>query len=370
MLPLIVFSKAYLISAPSGINDPARMSRRINDIRHDRACGRMRTRALAVEHDRVKHISVNHDPVEYSVHGKKRAVRTNHIRRDLGIIGAVHLAAGSKQSYDPAKLLSVKHILFCHMGDALRRNRLIIDLLSCHYRAKDRYLAAGIISFDVRFRIALRVTLLLRLLENTGHLASVMVHLGQDIIRRSVQYACYLIDIIYRQHAARQGTDDRYASADARFIHEIHVMFDGELHKLNALRRNEVLVGSDHALAGLEHAAYEFKRRMLSAHGLNHDLDLRVVDNNVDIMNKNTLYRIPGKFPQVQNIFYPEFFAQVSLDNRLIGINNIVYARTNRPITHNSYLNHKKSLSMLQILQTGISPDLLNLCNTVSIQLP
>ena len=128
--------------------------------------------------------------------------------------------AGRDQFDRHFQFLCVKHIFLCDLCDTFCINILKINLLPGDERRKDRDLAAGIISFHIRFRIALRIAVVLSLFQDLIIISPFIKHLTEHIVGCSIQDACDFFDLVCCQ-AGIQCADDRDAAAHARFKQEI-----------------------------------------------------------------------------------------------------------------------------------------------------
>ena len=75
-----------------------------------------------------------------------------------------------------------------------------------------------------------------------------------------------------------------------------------------------------HAFARLQAAFYKGICRFNASHYLHNNLDLRVIDDNVDIMDDLLLDRISREIPEIKNIFDIDLVSRPLIDDRAVRI--------------------------------------------------
>ena len=127
--------------------------------------------------------------------------------RHDGVVFSVLLPDPCQQLDEQVHFLRVQEVLMGDLRDAFRMDLLIADGLSRHEGSQDGDLAAGVVPFHIRFGIALRIALFLGLLQAFLKAASVLGHMGEDVIGGPVQDAADQLDLFRRERHV-QGTDD------------------------------------------------------------------------------------------------------------------------------------------------------------------
>ena len=100
-----------------------------------------------------------------------------------------------------------------------------------------------------------------------------------------------------------QGADDGNAATHAGFKQKVDMLFGGDGQQLGALGGNQLLVGSDHRLAGLQAGLYKVIGRVQAAHHFHHHRNFGVTKDDVKVLDKFIAVRKLGKIPQIQDIF-------------------------------------------------------------------
>ena len=99
------------------------------------------------------------------------------------------MAADAKELDCAVKLLRITEIIGINLRNALTGNLRELDVSSGNKGSQNRNLAAGIVALNIRLRILLRIAVVLCLLQRDLKRKSFLLHLGQNVVRRSVQDA-------------------------------------------------------------------------------------------------------------------------------------------------------------------------------------
>ena len=113
--------------------------------------------SASIEHGRAQHISHNEDSVEHICHRIQRVLRVHEDRHDLQIDLSIFIHAGSEELDRRTHMCRVAGIHGSDFCDSLGRDLLVVYFFSCCDRSQDRDLSAGVISFNICLRVALRV---------------------------------------------------------------------------------------------------------------------------------------------------------------------------------------------------------------------
>ena len=171
------------------------------------------------------------------------------------------------------------------------RNTLRIDLAAEPDGHQDRDLRARIVSIDVGRRIRLGIAQGLGLFQRIGKRQPLGVHARQDVIAGAVEDAGDAKQPISRQPFAHRA-DDGNAARDRRLEQQLALHLPRERQQLDAVRRDELLVGGDHRLAGLQRSPNQLSRRLETAHQLDDDMSVRV-DHRVEAVGPLHVRRNP-----------------------------------------------------------------------------
>ena len=138
---------------------------------------------------------------------------------------------------------------------------------------------------DIERGIGLRVAHGLGFLQDFPEVASLVGHLGQDVVAGAVDDAEGREDAIGGQ-ALLDGADQRDAPCDGGLEPDHHTVLPRLGEDLRAVMGQEGLVGGDHVLAGGERFQDKRAGGLEAAHQLDHDLHRRVVQHLVRIADQ------------------------------------------------------------------------------------
>ena len=167
----------YFLFVPEAHDHLALMSRTVDDIRYDRTGGGKLTGAPSVIHGISQHIAGDKYGIEHTVyHGKRmlfgKQERCYHNLRSIVINGA----ASAQQLDGMIRGIGIFEIRRGDLRDALGGNLLGIHIFAEHQGRQDRNLTAGIVAFHIRFRITLRISLVLCFLQHGGKISALFFH--------------------------------------------------------------------------------------------------------------------------------------------------------------------------------------------------
>ena len=144
---------------------------------------------------------------------------------------------------------------------------------------------------DVGRGIGLGEALRLRLGQHVGIGHVVLGHAGEHVVRRAVHDAHNGIDAV-RDERVLHRIDDGDAAAHAGLERDLLARFLGGAHDLLAVRGHERLVRRDHVLAGTESAQHHVARHGGAADELDDDVDVRVVQDVVEVLREDVLHAV------------------------------------------------------------------------------
>ena len=99
-------------------------------------------------------------------------------------------------------------------------------------------------------------------------------------------------------------------------------------------------VGCRHALSRFQTPFYKCIRRFYSTHYFHYDLNFRIINDHINVMNYLFLYRISRKISQIKNIFDTDFISCSLIDNILIFFEHFYNSRTDCAISQYRYTYH------------------------------
>ena len=120
-------------------------------------------------------------------------------------------------------------------------------------------------------------------------------HLRQHIVRRPVDNPHNLRDAVRRQ-ALLQRLDDGNAPADARLIEEVDIVLSRCSIELGKMLCNDILIRRDDVLARRHRTQHIVLGGRESAHHLDHNRDLRIIQDLVKIVCKRNALSLGTMF--------------------------------------------------------------------------
>ena len=123
----------------------------------NRAGGRELSGSASVEHGGSEHVSDYLDPVKYIGHSVQRIFGIHKDRCNLKIHLSVTVYTRSEELDRRSHAGRIAGIQPGDLCNSLRRDLLVIDFFSGNNCGQDRDLSAGVVAFNIRLRIALRV---------------------------------------------------------------------------------------------------------------------------------------------------------------------------------------------------------------------
>ena len=115
----------------------------------------------------------------------------------------------------------------------------------------------------------------------------ILRHLRQNIIRSSVDDTHDLSQVIGRQ-TLLQRTDNRNAACHSRLKHQIAAMLFRRVQHFFSMLRQQILIGRHHMLSSMKCLRNISLRRFDTAHNLDDNLYLRIVQNLLPVVGKKT----------------------------------------------------------------------------------
>ena len=184
-----------------------------------------------------------------------------------GLLGAGHLADGA------GEIAGVTEVDGGDGGDGLGDDLFRIDGDAKGEAHEDRELGAGIEAADVFSGVGLGIASLLRLSQHRG-IFRAGFHFAEDEVAGAVEDAFNALDAVAGQ-ALLEGGNDGDSAGHGSAVFEVPAFGSGEPLEFHAMIGNELLVGGDHALAGLEGAADPSACGIEAAGQLDDDIDIR-----------------------------------------------------------------------------------------------
>ena len=163
---------------------------------------------------------------------------------------------------------------------------------------EDRELVARVFALDVVGRVRLGVAELLCRFERVVEVGAVAAHRGEDVVGRAVDDRGDARDAVGEQ-VALERRDDRDAAADARLVEEVDAMLRAMARRLGPCLAMTSLFAVTTYLPCSRRARDVVERRLLAAHGLDNDVDVRVVDQAVGVCGQQGGVEgaLPGSIP-------------------------------------------------------------------------
>ena len=163
---------------------------------------------------------------------------------------------------------------------------------------KDAQLAAGVVALHVGGGVLLGVAVGLGSLQGLLEGDPVLDHPGEDVVAGAVEDAADLQDVV-GGHALAEGPQDGDAPAHAGLKEVDHPMLRRQVQQTPTMGGHQLLVGSDHALAGLQGPLGEVQGRAHAADGLHHHGDLRVALDGREVIHEERGEGAVGELPYI-----------------------------------------------------------------------
>ena len=106
----------------------------------------------------------------------------------------------------------------------------------------------------------------------------------------------------------------------------------------------QCLVAGSHVLAGKKAGLHKLVCRLCSAHGLHNDSDLRIPDDQTDIVHHQLLIGRARETAEVQDLRDADLLSQFFLKHCLIVFDHLIYTGTDGPASHNRDFDHNALL--------------------------
>ena len=242
----------------------AKAARNVGDVGDHRGRGRHAAGARPDQSDRRNGFGVHRDRIGYAHHLGDRGILRNHRRVHALLDALLGAHRDAEQFYAIAELVGGVEIGRRDGGDAFDVDRLRIDARAEGQARQDRELLRGVVTFDVKRRIGLRIAQPLRLLEAFGEGQLLLRHTREDVIAGAVEDAVDARDRIAGESFA-QCFHDRDGAADRGLEIERDAALLGKLRKRYAVMREQRLVGGDDRFPGLESSGDGCARRIAVA---------------------------------------------------------------------------------------------------------
>ena len=198
-------------------------------------------------------------------------------------LNAVLTAAGQAQQLDAvAELFGVTDIGRLQGRDAFHMRFVELHRHAESDGAHDGQLMRGVHAFDVESGVGLGIAQALRFFEHHVEVQALGLHFRQDEIGGAVDDAGDPLDAVGAQ-ALAQGLDDGDAAGHRGFKRHHHALGARGFENLGAVHGQQGLVGRHHMLALGNRGQHQFTRQAAAADGLDHDVDLGVVDDGVGV---------------------------------------------------------------------------------------
>ena len=223
------------------------------------------------------------------------------------IKSSVHMLTFSKKFDIHSQSLCILHIFCCDLCNTFGINFFKIHVFSWDDRCKDRDLPACILSFHISSRICLCKSILLCFTENLFIVRSLVEHPGHHVIGCSVQDSCDFFDLITCQGWSK-CPEDWNPPSHTCFKKEIHILFPCCFKECGSMLGNQRLIGCHNTFSCFQCFSDKGIRRFHTAHHFYYNSNLRIIQDNLIIMNNLFLDLISREIPQIQHIFYFNFF--------------------------------------------------------------
>ncbi len=252
-------------------------ARDLDGVGPHRGRGGQLARPAAVEHEVAHVVAGDEHGVEHAGDRGERGAGRDHGGVDPHLERAVG-GLGDGQELDAiAELGRVHHVLLADPGDALGVDVLQVDPGAEGEGGQDLELVGRVEPLDVQRGVRLRVAVGLRLLQDLREVASLVGHLGEDVVAGAVDDAEGGAHAVGDQ-AVLHRADQRDAARHRGLEPQHDPVAPRLLEQLGPVVGEQGLVGGHHVLARLQGAQDEGARGLEPADQLDHDLHRGIVD--------------------------------------------------------------------------------------------
>ena len=202
--------------------------------------------------------------------------------------------------------------------------------MAADQRGQDGDLAAGVAAVHIVAGVlGLGIAQFLRDLQGLIEAQILPHHLGQHKVGGAVDDALHLGDDVGRE-ALVHGGDDGGAAADGRLKQERAVVRLGQPQQLGAVGRHHLLVGGADAAAAFEARLYIRVSEAGTADGLDDDLDLRIFQNGVEVLDEKMGGGMVGEVLGVEDVLHLNGFPRPAGHARCVAAEHLVHAAAHR----------------------------------------
>ena len=136
------------------------------------------------------------------------------------------------------------------------------------------------------------------------------------------------------------GPKERNPATYARLKQIACSVLFSKLHKFRAVSCNQLLVGGANALSPLKGTFFKRKRRLNAAHRLAYHIYLRVVQNNIDVMNNLCLVSVTGEVAKIKDVLEFNLLPCALCKFQSVGIKNLNNSASHCTVSQYCYFCH------------------------------
>ena len=163
-------------------------------------------------------------------------------------------------------------------------------------------LATGILPLHISSGILLCIAIGLRPLESLRKGNAILHHPGENVVGRAVENAADFQNIV-GCHALTQGAQDRNTSSNTGFKQIDRLMLCRQFQQAASVGGHQLFIGCNDAFSRFQCPFCKIQGSAHTANGLNHHIDLRILLNDREILDKASGKRAVRKIPHIQYIF-------------------------------------------------------------------
>ena len=220
-----LFDRQFSVAAASkhskavALNIPGHLKH----IAHNRAGRRHLSGASSIKHRIIHRITVNKYSIKYIIDRRQRMFFADQCRMYADLNAAVRIPGNAEQLDHTVHILGIFNILRGNMGNSLGINIIKGNSGMEADGTHDRHLTSCIQTFHIGRRIGFCITKLGSLRKGFFKFHAFLIHFGQNIIRRTIDNAHNLRNLI-RNQALFQRPDNRNTAGTGCFKHKIHTI--------------------------------------------------------------------------------------------------------------------------------------------------
>ena len=153
-------------------------------------------------------------------------------------------------------------------------------------------LGAGIAAVEIFGGVGLGISAGLRFFQRLAERNPGVLDAAQNVVAGSIQNSGNAVQAVSAQAGAQRG-ENGHSSGHRGAELKLASLLRGQLQKIGAVARDQLLVGRDHRLAGLQRRAHDLLRRIQAADQFDHDVGVGA-EHRLNVVGPDDIAWNPG----------------------------------------------------------------------------